>query len=94
MSDLENLERRVSDVERRLDEALMNRVVREAGGEPEPLRRGRGNSARIYVGIVFLVLGLLWLGKNYGIDWLARVDVWPIIVIALGLLIIFGDRGR
>jgi hypothetical protein len=89
MADLETLERRMDELERRLD--LMSRQGTPATDAP---RRTHGASGRVVIGALFLILGLIWLGKNFGLDWLQQIEFWPIAVIAIGLFIIFGERGR
>jgi len=94
MSDLETLERRVNELERRLDDVIANRTILDATGEPVRRWRYRGGTSRILVGVVIILLGLMWLGQEYGVDWLRDIRFWPVAVIAFGLLIIFGERKR
>jgi hypothetical protein len=89
MSDLESLERRVNEIEHKLD-----RLTQDAGGEPELFHHTRGRTPRIYIGVLILLLGLLWLGKDFDIEWLQRMEFWPIAVMVIGLLIIIGERRR
>ncbi len=92
MGDLQNLERRLDEIERKLDDSQHGHAPRPSG-ECTPARRWRGGTARVLFGVLILLLGLLYLGKDY-VYWLQHVKFWPIAVIAFGLIILFGERGR
>jgi hypothetical protein len=95
MSETEDLERRVGQLERRLDETLTNRMVKTASAEPEkPVRRGPTRTSRVFWGLFVLLVGLIWLGQNFEIEWLNNLKFWPVAVIVFGVYLIFGDRGR
>jgi hypothetical protein len=104
MSDFESIERRLEQIERKLDEAvrkeadtgnlddvLKKRVTREAAGEPEPARRNRRRVSRVFWGIFIVAVGGIWLAQN--MDWLTTdIHWWPIALIVFGLYMIFGSR--
>ena len=88
MNENDPVQNRLDSIERKLDEVL-KRFPAE-GEIKKPLRRGR--AGRVLWGIFILALGLIWLGQNFGIEWLNNLKFWPIAVIVFGLYWIFGDR--
>lgn len=49
----------------------------------------------MFIGIVFLILGLAFLLKNVGVlTGITWSVVWPILIIVLGFLLIFKKRKR
>ena len=88
MSDLETLQSRLDAIERKLDDVI-RRVPAE--GDTAKVRR-RGRVGHIFWGIFVFALGLIWLGQNFGIEWLSGLKFWPVAVIVFGLFLIFGDR--
>jgi hypothetical protein len=88
MSDLETLQGRLDAIERKLDEAIRRFP---AEGDAAKVRR-RSRTGHIFWGIFVFALGLIWLGQNFGIEWLNGLKFWPVAVIVFGLFLIFGDR--
>jgi uncharacterized membrane protein len=53
------------------------------------------NLTSLIAGIVFIVLGVLFLLERLGIVALSGRYVWPVVLVAIGVAIIFGGgRGR
>ena len=94
MSDLENLERRVAEIERKLDVSLGRQAPPDADRDFDHPHGRRGRPARWFLGALILIVGLVWLGQGYDVEWLNRLRVWPLAVIAVGLLVILGDSRR
>jgi len=94
MSDLESLERRMDAIERKLDDLIFQRSGTEPGLEPERRPRTRGSRGRIFVGVLLMLLGVIWLGKNLGIEWLQNVEFWAFALIGAGVFMIIGERRR
>jgi tetrahydromethanopterin S-methyltransferase subunit G len=88
MADLETLQSRLDAIERKLDD-----VVKHFSAENVVTKiRKRGRAGRIFWGIFVCALGLIWLGQNFGMEWLSSLRFWPVAVIVFGLFLIFGDR--
>lgn len=50
---------------------------------------------RSIIGIILVIAGGLFLLANFNLFWWLRWDnLWPLILIAIGVVIIFGARGR
>ncbi len=62
------------------------------GGEPEQMAKSRLH-ARYILGIIIVVVGVILLLANF-FSWLSWKYLWPLILVAIGLLIIFGTRRR
>lgn len=90
MNDADNTQLRLDSIERKLDE-LLSRSVSDSA---KTKSRRRGLRERIFWGVFILVLGLIWLGQNFGIEWLNNLRFWPVAVIVFGLYLIFGGRDR
>jgi fatty acid desaturase len=88
MADLETLQSRLDAIERKLDDVI-GRFPAE--GDTAKVRR-RSRTGRIFWGVFIFALGLIWLGQNFGIEWLGGLKFWPVAVIVFGLFLIFGDR--
>lgn len=61
---------------------------KEASGEVAKER----HRARNILGIILIVLGVIFLLANFGFPWLRYL--WPLVVIAIGALIIFSSRRK
>ena len=63
----------------------------ESRAEPDGRVAGRRNA----VGLAFVAVGALLLLTNFGLlSWLAWAWLWPVALIALGVVIIVGRLGR
>ncbi len=63
-------------------------------GEPPETRHSRRHRGGGYfVAVLLIVIGLLFLLGNF-IPWFSWFRLWPLILIVIGLLIIFGVRRR
>ncbi len=62
------------------------------GGEPEEMAKS-GFRARYILGIIIVVIGVIFLLGNF-FSWLSWKFLWPLFIVAIGLLIIFGTRRR
>ncbi|RPH95144.1 hypothetical protein EHM69_05395 [candidate division KSB1 bacterium] len=89
MSDMESLENRMQQIERKLDDLALRIPM---SGETSKAVRRRGRTSRVFWGIFILALGFIWLGQNFGIEWLNSLRFWPVAVIVFGVYLIFGDR--
>jgi len=75
-----------------LGRELRSSLARE--GEPSAVteRRHRRRNA---LGIVLIVIGILFLLGNFNLFWWFRWGtLWPLVIVAIGALIIFGTRRR
>ena len=62
-------------------------------GEPERSLR-KGNRGAMIIGAFLVALGLLFLLSNLGLAWwMGWGTLWPIILIAIGVMIFLGRRG-
>lgn len=52
------------------------------------------NVTSLVAGIVFIVLGVLFLLDRLGVLTLSGQYVWPIVLVAIGIAIIFGGERR
>lgn len=55
------------------------------------------NSRNLLTGVLFIGIGILFLGRNFGwfdIDWGQLSRFWPLLVILLGINLLFGQRSR
>ena len=59
----------------------------------EARRSGRHHGGGYFVAILLIVIGVIFLLGNF-ISWFAWSRLWPLILIIIGLLIIFGVRRR
>jgi hypothetical protein len=92
----ERLEKKVRDLEKRIDDvgkkvetevaAASRRVEREADKATEKVKKA-GNGSNLFWGIVFLALGIFWLGRNF--HWFFEDLPWlPVLLIAGGITLL------
>lgn len=63
-------------------------------GESEEIAKMRHRRRRLF-GIVIIVLGILFLLNSLGLlRWFHLGNLWPLILVAIGVLIILGARRR
>lgn len=63
-------------------------------GAPEETTKTRQRSLNL-IGIVLIVIGVFFLLVSFDLFWWFRwVYLWPLILVAVGLLIIFGTRRK
>lgn len=57
---------------------------------PAPdLRRGR-----MLIGALLVLVGVIFLLSNLGLWWLSWSTVWPLLLVAIGVMIVLGRRRR
>lgn len=61
-----------------------------SGGEENKLNQGR--STAMFFGVILILLGLGFLLHNYGLFHFKFSLVWPLILIAIGIKLIFNDK--
>lgn len=62
-------------------------------GKSSPETKERVNRAGIFFGLVLIVLGFIFLLGTFDIFWWFRWSyLWPLVLVAIGLLIIFSRR--
>jgi len=65
----------------------------ERTGEAKPEVKERVNRAGIFFGVLLIVLGALFLLNTFNIfNWLNWGHLWPLVLVAIGLIIIFSRR--
>ncbi len=63
-------------------------------GAPEETAKPRQRSLNVF-GIILIVVGVLFLLASFNLfSWLHWRYLWPLILVAIGLLIIFGARRK
>ncbi len=64
------------------------------GGAPEEMTKTRHRSRNV-LGAILIVIGVLFLLASFNLfEWLHWRYLWPLILIAIGLLVIFGTRRK
>ncbi len=48
-------------------------------------------NSRIWVGIILIVTGVIFLMSNY-MPWLSWSNLWPLILVAVGIYLIVGNK--
>jgi hypothetical protein len=87
MSDPSELESRMEALEKKLSAMRPDAVVEPEKGSGHPRHARR--SGKVFVGILVLLLGLIWLGQNLDIEWVRDLKFWPLAVIAFGIYLLF-----
>ncbi len=64
------------------------------GGASEEMTKTRHRSLNV-LGAILIVIGVLFLLVSFRVfEWLSWSRLWPLILIAIGLLVIFGTRRK
>ncbi len=64
-------------------------------GESEVEENSEANTAALFVGVLLTVLGFLFLVGNFiSLAWLSFGKLWPLVLIAIGILIVLKGSGR
>ncbi len=83
----ERLERKIAELERKIDR-MEKRGERKLKTVKEGVHAGGHQGHVLFWGIVFIVVGIIWLGNN--LEWFVYEIPWiPVIMIAAGIYIIF-----
>jgi phage shock protein C len=65
-----------------------------AGDLPESDEGGEPSSAPLLIGVILTVLGFLFLIGNFiSLAWLSFSRLWPLVLIAIGIIIILKGSG-
>lgn len=75
-------------VERR-DSALSEETGE--GGVQYSVDSHEKRNSRIWVGIILIVTGVIFLMSNY-MPWLSWSNLWPLILVAVGIYLIVGNK--
>ncbi|MFC1987632.1 PspC domain-containing protein [Chloroflexota bacterium] len=88
----ENIEE-MKETATKLGNDIRSTFVREKDASTETAKTRHGG--RDVFGIILIVIGVLFLLASFNLMWWLRWQyLWPIIPIAIGLLIIFGARRK
>ena len=64
-------------------------------GEDEAGENNEASTAALFVGVLLTVLGFLFLVGNFiSLAWLSFGKLWPLVLIAIGILIVLKGSGR
>ncbi len=64
-------------------------------GEGEAGENSEASTAALFVGVLLTVLGFLFLVGNFiSLAWLSFGKLWPLVLIAIGILIVLKGSGR
>ncbi len=64
-------------------------------GESEAVENTEASTAALFVGVLLTVLGFLFLVGNFiSLAWLSFGKLWPLVLIAIGILIVLKGSGR
>lgn len=75
-----------------LSEKTIEDNAREIGKKAEELAGEiRTENTRIWVGVILLGLGVIFLLQSFGLFWFNLGKLWPLILVALGVAIIWRD---
>ncbi|MEK7354685.1 MAG: PspC domain-containing protein [Chloroflexota bacterium] len=77
-----------------LGEEMRSTFARHEGEVREMSRTGMRHGG-YFIAVILIVIGVLFLLSNFNFFWWFRWRyLWPVILIAIGLVIIFGHRRR
>jgi len=94
MEQSESVEQRLVRIEQKVDR-LLSQAVSPIGHEAgAPVKRPRGRTGRVLLGFLIMIISLVWLGQNFGIEWLGKLRILPLVLIAFGLYLAFGGQER
>jgi cell shape-determining protein MreD len=68
-------------------------MVNDPAVQQQPPRESDVRRGRIMGGVVLVMLGVLFLLRNM-YPWFRFEDYWPVILIAIGLVLMWKSRGR
>ena len=88
--DVENLDSRLSQIERKLDD-LTSRLK---APDSRVHTRGASRTDRVFWGIFLIVLGSLWLADRMNWVDISAGWLWPTLLVGFGLYLILGGRER
>jgi phage shock protein PspC (stress-responsive transcriptional regulator)/uncharacterized integral membrane protein len=84
----------VEEIKERTGE-LGSEIRSAVGREGDEAEKKSSHRGLMVFGIILIVLGVLFLVGSFNLFWwLAWRYVWPLILVAIGALIIFGTRRR
>ncbi len=76
-----------------LGHEIRSTFAKEEGAPPEMPRAGHGGFS--ILGIILIIVGVIILIANFNPFWWLRWDrLWPLILVAAGVLVIFGVRRK
>jgi len=88
---MQKLEKRIEDISNKLDDQS-EKIAKNVGKKASSATRkfeNRKPSHSIIWGIIFIALGLLWLGES--LHWFYDLPLIPIIIIVIGILLVVKD---
>ena len=94
MNGSESIERRLAQIEQKLDRLLSQAAFPVGHETGTPVRKTRGRTGRVFLGFLIVIISLVWLGQNLGIDWLGKFNILPLVLITFGLYLAFGGQDR
>ena len=92
MSDMENMEQRLGQIEQKVDQLLSRQSQVWGEDHSAAVPKRHSHTGRIFLGFLIVIISLVWMGQNFGIDWLGKLKILPLVLIAFGLYLAFGGR--
>lgn len=79
---------------REFGENMRSTFGKAADAEPPRTTRSRGRSAGV-IGIILVIVGVIFLLSNLNFfSWLRWAFIWPVVLIAIGLVFMFRPRRK
>ena len=91
---LEGLEKKIEDIGQKIDKEgrkFSKDIEQKANSVSKRIKKHKPKHSFIW-GVIFICLGLLWLGES--LDWFYDLPLFPIIMIIIGILLIVKDTER